>query len=429
MTERQPDWSAQLLAFPQPLGVLVDHATYHGVEAALLADPRWRCIWFDGVAGLYVPSAETALVQDYGVEFGARYFRPRAQPPASRQTASSPGALAAEAESLARVGSDLVGRSPAETLTGRVLMLLAMSDVRGLAAVLPPSPRLDQVLATAGISVYGYPGQDASATAWQPEMMLGPARARYMLNRALQRAPSDFQSWLGLVDIAQTLGDQEALWAAGVRLVALHANTAAEFEIQRQLRLLLANVVAARATQPPLPLPLNGAEAVASAADLIAHRQFVAAFNSIDPVFRDGLAPSDRSWELADLRGQLLLFSGDPAGARAAWMESDPGPAHQALRARRLANADFVEGRLSQAADEYRESIAADPRQPAARYGLAIAYLELGDPGGFDGECQLALDDDALPAQLAAVCRELQPAAAPYVGSSAQRGVAGRESR
>jgi hypothetical protein len=117
----------------------------------------------------------------------------------------------------------------------------------------------------------------------------------------------------------------------------------------------------------------------------------------------------------------LYLVSGDPRRARALWSEFTDSAAHRTDAARRLANVDFVEGRLAEAITSYRTALASDSRQAYARYGLAIALLERGDASGFVGECRFALESDGLSRGPAEFCREMSDVAQPYARAAGQR--------
>jgi len=410
---RDAGWSERLLRLPQPLGILVDHGSHHPVEATLLMSDAWRCVWFDAIAGVYVPTSETRVVAEHAVDFGARYFGAGREPTPS------------EAESLFRVARDLLAAhpaGPADRRLGRVLLLLAAADVRGSRNDPPsllPVP-VARLLAGASLGLYGYPDKDTPVGEWPPETMLGVARARLLLNRATEQTPSDFQTSLSLFGIAQALGDPDALWVAGTRLAALRATTAAEFEVQRQARVLLRSLMAIRAAEPPLPLPVDTTATVAVARDLTARRRFLRALTFLERSLGGGTT-AESEWETSDLRATLFLASGDPRRARVLWSEFADNGEHRAEAARRLANVDFVEGRLAGAIGSYRTALASDPRQAHVRYGLAIALLERGDASGFLGECRLAIESGGLSRGPAEFCREMIDVALPYAQEPAQR--------
>jgi tetratricopeptide (TPR) repeat protein len=411
---RDAGWGERLLRLPQPLGILVDHGSHHPIEATLLTNDAWRCVWFDAIAGVYVPGSATRIVAEHAVDFGARYFG------AGREPAPS------EADGLFQVARDLLAAHPAgsaDRRLGRVLLLLAAADARpsgNVPSSLVPVP-VARLLAGASLGLYGYPDNDTPVGEWPTETTLGVARARFLLSRGIEQASTDFQASLLLFGIAQALGDPDALWVAGTRLAALRATTAVEFEVQRQARVTLRNLMAVMAAEPPLPLPVDAPAAMATARELTAQRRFLRAIRFLERSLGDGATADAAAWESADLRAMLYLVSGDPRRARALWSEFTDNAEHRTDAARRLANVDFVEGRLAEAITSYRTALAADPRQAHARYGLAIALLERGDASGFVGECRFALESDGLSGGPAEFCREMSDVARPYAQAAGQR--------
>ncbi len=409
MARREPEWPGRLLALPQPLGMLVDHGTHHAIEAALLTSDRWRCVWFDAVAGVYVPAGEATMGADDGVDFGARYFS------TDRTVARvSP----AQAESFYKVGRDLVAPGANSSL-GRLLLLLAAASIRETTLPLTMSSASAQLVAGTSLGLFGYPDAKTSIRDWQPESTLAAARARYVLNAAVSQTPADFQSWLGLLGIAQALGDPDAVWFAGTRLAALHAANSGEFEVQRQTQVVLRNLMALRAAEPPLALPVDAAEIMTVANELVDRHRFVRALNLLERSVGYGAGSDPPSWEFQNLRASLFLLSGDPRRARAVWSEEDR-PEHRADVARHLANVAFVEGRVADAAAAYRDALDRGAPEPA-RYGLALALLEQHDAAGFITECDAAARSGALATTAADFCRDMRSTVAPYADVQPQR--------
>jgi hypothetical protein len=416
MGVRQPTWPEQLARLPQPLSVVVDHASHHLVESALIGDSRWRCVWFDAVAGVYVPRAEVQLAQ-YEVDFAAKYFAPAETTREGGSAAETARSLERikYAESLFQVGQGLLAPESSSRSLGRVLMLASAAHVRDLLAALPDSPRLTQLLASTSLALYPQPPSDTSAGDVPLELLLGLSRGRYFLNRALQHAPADFQVALTLVGVAQALGDPDALWVAGSRLAGLRARTAAEFQVQREVRLLLQRLLIARAAEMPALPPVTAAEVLTSARTLATQRRFGRARDMIEGYVRDLAPESEVPWELVDLRAMLALVAGDPAAARQMWSTLRVPAEQQAILERRIATSYFIEADLARAVASYGASLARDPSQSSTRFGLAVSHLELANAAGFVAECRLAVAGSDLPTPLADFCREMSEAASPHV--------------
>jgi tetratricopeptide (TPR) repeat protein len=414
VARREPSWQAQLAALGQPLGLLVDHQSHHAFESGVIDDPSWRCIWFDAVAAVYVPASDTRFA-DRAIDFGARYFGAgnAHASDASQSASATPAERLRYAESLFDVGRGLLDGEGERRSLGRVMLLQSGAQARELLAALGASARVARLLAQSALGTYAQLGPSKFSPDTGPEPLLGLARARYFLSRALAHAPADFQVTSSMVAIAERVGDPDALWVAGSRLASLRARTAPEYELQRQARMMLRNLLAVRAAElPPLP-PVTVAELLANTQTFVSAGRFMRALDTIESYLRD--APGESlPWQLADLRAMLFLLNGYPQQARQVLTEngaSAPTPA--ALNAR-LASTYFVEGRLSEAADLYGSAIASAPIGPATRFGLAISRLELGDAPGFIRECRAATTADAVPSELAEFCREMTAFASRY---------------
>ncbi len=414
------DALARLEQLPQPLALLVDHGSHHAVEATLLADGRWRPVWFDAVAGVYLPQSAGTVVDAPTVDFGARHFLATAR---GAREADDGARWAADAlkraESLHTIGRDLLARRPADEGLAHTLLLLAYADAAAVAQRTGLFPRLALVLAGSSVALHPSPPGDVPPVGWPVETIIGAARARAVLARALQRSPGDFDAWIGLFAIGERLGDPDAQLTAGARLTALQAGSAAQFEAQRQMGGRLRRLSAQRASEPPVALPIDASDVLASARDLVARRRFTRALTYVEQSLVDGLDGSLTSRDLADLRATLFLIAGDAAGARRIWTSA--GQAPDPALARRLAASFLVEGNVAEARAAYRRALAAPAEASAAHYGLAMCHLEAGEADGVVRECRVALTDPNLPGALADTCTRMITMAEPYASSAAQR--------
>ena len=113
----EPGWERELDDMERPL-VLVDHDN-SGVGATLLTHPRWRCVWFDPIAAIFVHEAYAGVTQSYTVDFAARHFRPERE-----DDPKGAAALFASAKGVAqlrrryRAGSRASGPGAADGLAG-----------------------------------------------------------------------------------------------------------------------------------------------------------------------------------------------------------------------------------------------------------------------------------------------------------------------
>ncbi len=77
MNEGRPGWSEVVERMGGP-SILLDHAREFGAEATLLADPRWRCVYFDSVASVFLESGRNDLETSFRtIDFAAQHFLSR----------------------------------------------------------------------------------------------------------------------------------------------------------------------------------------------------------------------------------------------------------------------------------------------------------------------------------------------------------------
>ena len=74
----RPGWADSLRGMENPL-VLLDHEDNYGAEATLLADPAWRCIYYDAAASIFLWKGRLGDTTSFpSVDFLARHFRQHA---------------------------------------------------------------------------------------------------------------------------------------------------------------------------------------------------------------------------------------------------------------------------------------------------------------------------------------------------------------
>ncbi len=77
LNDSRPGWSEPVERMGGP-SILLDHNKRFWAEATLLADPRWRCVYFDAVASVFLPSRRKDLETPYPtIDFAARFFLAR----------------------------------------------------------------------------------------------------------------------------------------------------------------------------------------------------------------------------------------------------------------------------------------------------------------------------------------------------------------
>ncbi len=77
MNEGRSGWSELVERMGAP-SILLGHTKEFGAEATLLVDPRWRCVYFDAVASVFLASRRKDLEALYPtIDFAARHFLAR----------------------------------------------------------------------------------------------------------------------------------------------------------------------------------------------------------------------------------------------------------------------------------------------------------------------------------------------------------------
>ncbi len=97
----------------------------------LLRSDRWRCVWFDAIAAVFVHDSAGAVVQEHAVDFAARHFRPDARA-ASRDLAE----LTASTKAYRKY---VMALSTAGASLARPLAWLGLDDARRILQIAPDS--------------------------------------------------------------------------------------------------------------------------------------------------------------------------------------------------------------------------------------------------------------------------------------------------
>ncbi len=75
LREGRPGWADAVRRMGDPI-VLLDHEDDAGAEATLLAEPGWRCIFYDSIAAVFVaPGSGVRETAFPSIDFAARHFR------------------------------------------------------------------------------------------------------------------------------------------------------------------------------------------------------------------------------------------------------------------------------------------------------------------------------------------------------------------
>lgn len=360
-------WRDALRQIGEPL-ILLDHDGHSGAEATLMADPGWRCLWFDPIASVFVSTSRRDLGAAYpSVDFAARYFRD----PLWRRPLR-PILAMAEGRAMLGVATALRGRS-ASTREQRAGLLLAACHRLGVVPTDPDPPdaaalsRLGEALEALALEVS--PGQPSGASwppgpdePWDPARSLLIAQATAVDRRALEIDPGEIRA-----------------------LFALHRSFGARGmpepreEIAAMMRRAWAAAVGrdAETGTPPdsTAMPRN------------------------DGARPESASASASAWDHAATE---LLHAGRPAEARSA-VKSSAGIPSMARQLARTAAASHVARDFAVARDEYRAAVEKDPDLAEAWFGLALLHVQLGEAEEALAACLAARKCQLTPAQSAAL--------------------------
>jgi hypothetical protein len=374
LNAQDPRWAAALDEMGKPL-VLLTHSRNAAGEAALLAHPGWRCVYWDAIASVFVARGAADERDHPTVDFAARHFGN----PSAPSVPDRPGAVLHELSSLARLGAAL-RRRPEATWTRRVpsqlhaldraaLVLREMPERRPAAWTLLGDCHGNLVLDS------GMPPPDAAAE-WDPAAGMPWAQATYCFRRALEADPVHVPALRSLYDAYHARGMADAVVSVGERLVDLGEASEAQSREVAQLREALGSWSPATADLP------------AAVAALLRGGRVEAAVQMVEDAQRRGSL--SWTWPLAQRVGPAYLHLGRPADARRAW-EQAAAPPSEALRRCRLAETYWVERDFAKAAVLYREALTADPHLAEAWWGLALLETQRGDADSTRQACREAL--------------------------------------
>ncbi len=336
-------WDDDVLRLGDPL-ILIGHEGWTEAEATVLAHPRWRCVYFDEIASVFVPRrgpSSSPGIPD--VNFAASHENG----PASAPSPEERDRAAIEVQAILRL-SPALRRRGGDPWRSRIPMLIGASDrVRGQLSgeSSDPTPwRLLGLIAWELVPDLTRP-PPGPTDSWDPATGLPWARATYCFRRALEAAPGD---------IATT----RALAASfGVRRMS---------EARRQAESVLAGRI-----RPE---------------DLFRHQE------------ESFARPVDSSWASADRIAAAYLHLGNPGAARDVWAAATDAPS-PGLRWARMAGANLVARDLATAEQNGRRALKLDRELGEAWYVLSLAIFEAGRADDTLAACREGLKHRLTPAQ------------------------------
>jgi tetratricopeptide (TPR) repeat protein len=376
MIEGRPGWSEPVERMGEP-SILLDHNKRFGSEATLLADTRWRCVYFDAVASVFVPSRRTDLEAAYPtIDFAARFFHE--QPGMRREP--GPNGQIEEALGLVCLGHALPAQG-ALTWTQRLPILLqASARARAAIAVRPENAKGWLALACGLLFTPESVTSRAAGPAdtWDPATSLATVQAIYALRRSIALEPvadGPLGATLTLISLFRARGMIDA--AERVREPSTRPASSARF------------LGARSATGAPSSLPPEAdlTEIQLRFDDLIRRDRTLAAVALARQVERSARA---LPWTLADRVAIAHLYLGEPAEAIQFWNRAEAPPS-PALRLVRIAQAEMAITDFTAARNNLHKALTLDARLGEALFALALLELQAGDADAARAACKAGL--------------------------------------
>lgn len=384
--EIHPDktnWEGRLEALGRP-SVLVEHDMHALTGATLLASRRWRCVWFDLIAAVFVHDSYAGAVRDYEIDFASRHFR--------KDPAEDPRSLE-DLLALAKASRNYLNFLPPqrENLTYPFIW----SGLDSAYRVIRQAPSTAEAWKHLGQIELS---RDQARSTPEPEFSLRfdpvrhleSARSTYALRRAHELAPDDFTTLLAL---SSTFSGRRMLGEAKQALekvVQLHPINKLQAEHIVKERAIIEEIRREMGEAPSLEWR-NLSELDQLVSRLIASGRIAELAEVLERAY-----PADRApWEDVDKAAAVQLQLGRPKRARELWTQAQApakaGP-NPGIRHARIAATYLVEGEFDQARAAYREAIANEPGLFEAHYGLAVLEQDAGNADDAHDHALLAMD-------------------------------------
>jgi hypothetical protein len=417
LNEGRTGWPEAVRRMRDPL-ILLDHAEDFGAEATLLAQPGWRCVYYDPVASIFVADRPGEPAREFpAVDFAGRHFRD----PDWRAVPAVPLGIG-EAAALIRLGSEMVHR-PAFSSRWALrfsLMLLASDRLRqGLASGFgnESGPQ-----ATAGLwNLLGHCSWNMSPDLrvrpagpdepWDPARGLLMAQATFSYRRSLDLDPRGASALASLRDSFKARRMSDAGRAASERLLLLKSVPQSSDDETRSRASERTQTLDSEGES--LPVFDNAPDLARAVNSLIENGRPETAARQFAEGVRHGITAS---WPLGDRVAATLLHLGRPAEAAELWERL--APPSRALQLARLATASLATFDFETALRIYRSALEIDPSLSEAWFGVALLHTQRGDAAAALTAAREGMKRSPTPAQQAFLTA-IEAFVAPY--SSAQR--------
>ena len=321
-------WAEAVRQMGNPL-IMIAHEENADAVATLMADPRWRCVWFDPVAAVFLTAEDPRRKRDYpAVDFADRYVRACAAP------TIDPVESLVEAKVLAEIGSHMARRPATRWEVRAPLLILGACHARRVLAAGGHSPQAWTILGHCCWSLAPdlSQGPPDLEDPWDPATGLSWSQAAACYRRALEQSARNVPALLSLARIYEIrrMNQAHAAVAASVRSITNQGPA-------RAVRPLSELISALEATGAEIP------------------------------------------WNETEWRALALLNLGAPTQARRLY-ERASDPPSAALQHCRIADTHLAAFALEDAERAYRQSLAQNRSLGSGWFGLCLTLLHQGHP-------------------------------------------------
>jgi tetratricopeptide (TPR) repeat protein len=365
-----PGWKPELESTGAPL-ILLDHEKNSGTAATLLADPDWRCVYFDAVASVFVSASQPDVAHRFpAVDFAGRHFAEPGQ--VERSAPAAPKILVGEARALLDLERSLEKRPGSNADVRASILLLAGDRLREALDANPSSAETWALLGNAAwrmtalwSSAPNHPGEP-----WNPAFGLVSAQSSYAYQRTLELDAGQITALFGLHDTFRLRRMDDAQRSVSTLMRrAFAAARDPDFDPTADL--------SSPQTLPEIALPIgNDPDEPASAiATLLRQGRPEAAVSVYNQAESPGVV---FSWSISDRVAIALLYLGNPSQAHRIW-ERASSPPSLSHRLARLATASLAMFDWTKAQQSYTAALELDPMLAEARFGLTLLHTQRGN--------------------------------------------------
>lgn len=371
-------WEERLAELGQP-GLLFDltQPEFSGLTANLLANPRWRCVYFDSIASVFVRLDYPASRRS--VDFLQRHFEPDDATDPSDSLALVTAAriardLSAQLSAPVATSNEVITR-PAQPSLARVQNLIGHGYAhRALAfeAIAGEAWKHLGMLEQQRINVPRQRLLDRANSAFDPLLDLPIVRATYAFLRARERQPGDFTTAISLAELYQARGMEHPALPILESIMALTPRNTTQAQIQQTIAEQLP-ALRARQQDRTIPAYRNQSELDAALTQLRRAGRYADMAELLERAWAD----TGRGWELGDRLATLYLHLGRTENARETWEGAQNVP-RPGLQRSRVAFTHLVEENYDRARAQFEAALEHEPTLFEALYGLSVLEVDAG---------------------------------------------------